>query len=51
MKKKFQVPEYDFIVFDKQDVVSTSGCQTYCDDAQCQVCDYLVCEPRDVIIG
>ena len=51
MKKKYTEPKYEAIVFSEEDVIRTSGtCQTYCDDEKCRVCDYLVCEPKDVII-
>ena len=58
------MPEYEVVEFDVDDMISTSGtcedecssdycgqhCGTYCEDAKCQVCDYLVCQPRDAII-
>lgn len=55
MKKHYSRPVAEFVVFTKDEIVADgstpcSNCATYCPDAECDVCDYLVCEPRDVII-
>lgn len=52
MKKRYSRPVAEFVVFTQNEIVAdgSTGCQTYCDDEYCQICDYLVCEPRDVII-
>ena len=59
MKKRYTMPEYEVVEFDVDDMISTSetckddacNCDTFCKDATCQVCNYLVCEPNDVIIN
>lgn len=55
MKKRYCCPVAEFVVFTKDEIVADGStpcgnCETYCDDSECQICDYLVCEPRDVII-
>lgn len=51
MKKKYIEPKYEAVVFFNEDLIRTSGCETYCETDSCVHCFYLVCEPRDVIIG
>lgn len=63
MKKAYHPMELNFVEFDENDVVITSGtctCNSVCvadgtpdcpPDNECKFCNYLVCTPVDVIIG
>lgn len=47
MKKQYEKPEWEMVLFSIEEMRTTnSGC-----DDDCTYCDYLVCQPSDVIIG
>lgn len=51
MKKKYQAPEWEAVIFSADDIrMANSSCPNNCSD-DCTHCYYLVCEPEDVIIG
>ena len=51
MKKQYEKPEWEMVLFSVEEMRTTASCPDDTCPEDCTHCYYLVCQPSDVIIG